>query len=458
VRARARGLVPALIARLSAPPACAAAGAAQAALLAAALRDADAALEFAARGGHAPLAAALARAAARGDEAALEPLAAAAALSLRALPRSAAGFRAPARADAVDAAAAPPLEFDFSSFLCAPAVDADALGGGARAPAPARAALPRVLVRLVSPLRARQASQADVGFALWPAALPLSRWVVAHRAPLLSGGARVLEVGAGVGLCGVVAALAAPRGAPPVWLSDFNATVLDNLARNAALNEPRAHARDADERALAELAEGGADAPPRMRVAFADWSCDAAGGEARADGGGEARADGADEARADGAEGDGEARADGADEARADGAEGDGAPARSWEPALPAGALFDVILGSDMICSAADARGVAAAVRARLAPRGVAVLLLPPPDVRWGVDALPAAAAAAGLALASRALAPDFLRATWVPGGGGCGDGGAAAAAAAAGAREADAATTASGYEPRARLYFLRHA
>lgn len=83
---------------------------------------------------------------------------------------------------------------------------------------------------LVRPVKERQHSQFDVGFQMWPAAVILSRYLC--RNPDVIRGRRVLEVGAGLGLCGLVAA----HFATAVTLSDFNPVVLRALEGNVALN------------------------------------------------------------------------------------------------------------------------------------------------------------------------------------------------------------------------------
>ena len=115
---------------------------------------------------------------------------------------------------------------------------------------------------LVRPVKERQHSQFDVGFVMWPAAVILSRLLCRH--PELVRGQRVLEIGAGLGLAGLVAAhlqqtsskLAEPSsrgsvdgrgGASSVTLSDFNPLVLRALEANVALNAGRA-AGDAGEK------------------------------------------------------------------------------------------------------------------------------------------------------------------------------------------------------------------
>lgn len=65
---------------------------------------------------------------------------------------------------------------------------------------------------------------------LWPSARELARHLA--RSALVGPGVRVLEVGCGLGLCGVVAAL---RGAE-VTMTDFNPDAVSAARRNAELN------------------------------------------------------------------------------------------------------------------------------------------------------------------------------------------------------------------------------
>lgn len=84
---------------------------------------------------------------------------------------------------------------------------------------------------LIHQVTERQSAQEDVGFVMWPSAVALSRWLVSN--PQVVKGRTVLELGAGCGLTGLVAATLSPSH---VILSDFNPKVLENLERNIVLN------------------------------------------------------------------------------------------------------------------------------------------------------------------------------------------------------------------------------
>ncbi|CAM9725150.1 unnamed protein product [Scytosiphon promiscuus] len=142
---------------------------------------------------------------------------------------------------------------------------------------------------LVRPVKERQHSQFDVGFVMWPAAVILSRLLC--RDPDLIRGRRVLEIGAGLGLAGLVAAriqqgyllmssltgknknhagdgdgtvTAAAAVAASVTLSDFNPVVLEALEANVALNADWSRGT----KAAAGDADGGAG---KVHVRHLDW-------------------------------------------------------------------------------------------------------------------------------------------------------------------------------------------
>ena len=72
----------------------------------------------------------------------------------------------------------------------------------------------------------------NVGLQVWRGALLLADFLVDQRTELVEG-ATVLELGAGCGLCGV---LAARLGAGCVYITDVGNTVLSNLAANVLAN------------------------------------------------------------------------------------------------------------------------------------------------------------------------------------------------------------------------------
>ena len=99
--------------------------------------------------------------------------------------------------------------------------------------------------------------QHDVGFVMWPSSVTLARWITQHPALILESAAKggILELGAGCGLVGLTAASIIKLdlechkgeefrddGRPPeepacIFLTDYNPTVLENLAHNIRLND-----------------------------------------------------------------------------------------------------------------------------------------------------------------------------------------------------------------------------
>lgn len=75
---------------------------------------------------------------------------------------------------------------------------------------------------------------------IWAAATVLCREMLTR--PSLVAGRNVLELGSGCGLCGL---LAVKMGAATVCVSDFEASVLDNLRESVRLNTTDAPAPDA---------------------------------------------------------------------------------------------------------------------------------------------------------------------------------------------------------------------
>lgn len=82
-----------------------------------------------------------------------------------------------------------------------------------------------------------QVAEGGLGWRVWVGALVLAEWMVGHAEALR--GRSVLELGSGLGLCGLVAAR---LGAAEVTMSDCLAPLVDNLRLNAVLNASRAPA------------------------------------------------------------------------------------------------------------------------------------------------------------------------------------------------------------------------
>ncbi len=197
----------------------------------------------------------------------------------------------------------------------------------------------------------------DVGFLLWPNAILLSRFLCSKlgdgadvRRTLLPN-ARVLELGAGIGMVGLALANCAcvddAMSAAPaeVILTDFNPEVLQNLRYNISLNCPMRNDAACDGRHA-----------PIVRAAKLDFTAATSAALPASD------------------------SAVLAAEQQGSGWRGENAVHE---------AAADVVVGADIIASAEDARSVVGVLQLTLAkPHGVAFLALPHSDSRYGVDAL----------------------------------------------------------------------
>lgn len=266
----------------------------------------------------------------------------------------------------------------------------------------------------------RMGAQADTGYVNWPAATILARWLALH--PQTVAGKGVMEVGAGLGLCGLVAA----RWAGEVLLTDYNLACLERLQRHVELN------RDAGHQEAAEAGTGG-DGKQRpqkqeqvqpalareggVKVRWLDWDRietpsspappASASGLVGAAGvalevGGPASSSSplrwrvSAPAVVEEEEEEGEAGGLGGSSSSGTTSSSDRSGSSSGSafgrPAWGA-RLLDVIVGSDVICDASCARGVAGLIAATLKPKGeggVAFVTAPFPAHRYGVDCFPA--------------------------------------------------------------------
>jgi predicted nicotinamide N-methyase len=179
---------------------------------------------------------------------------------------------------------------------------------------------------------------------MWPSAVVLSQWLVSN--PSVVRGKRVLEIGAGCGLTGLVAARLQKQynnegdtndheggqQHQSLILSDFNTTVLQNLQRNVALNN------------VCEVCS----------VAGLDFYQQSGTADRWKDMNGVEREQ------------------------------------------------VDVILAADMICQPADAVGAANTIHDALRPGGRAIVVCADAAHRYGVDHFPAECRRVGLEIMSR--------------------------------------------------------
>ena len=90
---------------------------------------------------------------------------------------------------------------------------------------------------LIHQVTKRQTAQADVGYLMWPSAIVLSRWLLSNTHILKDK--TILEIGAGCGLVGILAATIVKDCNKPdqVIITDVNNVVLENISRNISLND-----------------------------------------------------------------------------------------------------------------------------------------------------------------------------------------------------------------------------
>jgi hypothetical protein len=346
--------------------------------------DIDCALEFGMRGGHQQLQRLLSQAARlpvpESDEVThpMELLADAVGACSQALPE---GYSFPMSPTLSDAYEHMPAFFSFEAPLLRDPAPADA----GKQPA---ATCIKLVVR--QEWSKRMESQADVGQVLWPAAEIMSRWAAetACAAWQQSGYSSLLELGAGMGLTGLLTAHFMPK----VVLTDFNTVVLRNLHYNAVLNTAASNLVQGDDAGAGTVHALPSNFPAAHTVLVRrlDWSLD-------------------------------NSRDPPLTNQRAvlqplpsglSGERGSRVQSLEWgcnlHPDLDGCPSFDVIIGSDMICCKEDAENVARATAHWLAPCGTAYFMLPPSRVRWGVQCFASAAEQLGLVVVDE-LVPHHL-------------------------------------------------
>ena len=116
----------------------------------------------------------------------------------------------------------------------------------------------------------RMESQADVGQVLWPAAEIMARWIAQEAGQVWQrkGYANSLEIGAGMGLTGLLAAQFFEK----TVLSDFNPVVLRNLYHNCRLNLSNTVSQDILPSESVEALPSAFPATSKVAVRKLDWS------------------------------------------------------------------------------------------------------------------------------------------------------------------------------------------
>jgi predicted nicotinamide N-methyase len=284
--------------------------------------------------------------------------------------------------------------FELPAPRAASASDGDGggdAGASASASASAGADTAGVASSVCVPVQETSWEAGGLGWRVWGAAHVLSRELCAAPRSLLAG-ASVLEIGAGCGLCGFVASA---LGAREVVLTDALPALLSTLAASAALQaraegvvsaEEAAAAADDDDEAPDAAAWVWRGAAPGRRLLVRNFLWD-------------------DEAA--------DAASPAADEAfkrsmlagqlrRADVA----AALVTTAPSLPPGATFPLVIGSDLLYDWGQRRPLPRVLRARLAPGGVALLVLPVRD-KTLMDAFCVALSQEGLAWDARPSRAD---------------------------------------------------
>ena len=235
--------------------------------------------------------------------------------------------------------------------------------------------------------------QRAVGYVLWNSAVVLARFLVHNRG--LVDSRSVLEAGAGLGLCGLVAA----RYAREVCLSDFTEELLANLHVNVGIN--RGAAIDGRAAAVAprcvvcevrhlDFSTLPDEAPPMATAPSSSSSSSSSSTSAAAATAGPPPSSTSSTCSDGGTDSDGKMwRADRPTQFRS----------------VEVGRRYDVVVGSDTVYCQEDAEGVARVALHHLADDGVLLLVVPQPQHRYGTEHQVPALVAAGFDVCWRPLA-----------------------------------------------------
>lgn len=219
--------------------------------------------------------------------------------------------------------------------------------------------------------------QKSVGYILWSGAIILSRWINANNDQITDK--RVLEIGAGLGLCGIVAA----KYAKHLTMTDYNEIVLNTLAKNVEINTRNSNISNDDDLLggyKAALANSN-----NIDVSYLDWDtleiepfsfsyvpCNVYGSN--------------------------DSKTVNVNTVKENNDD-------NYTPlSFPTLDKYDVIIASDMICCENDAIGIAKSLKIFLKDDGISIFVIPQPRFRYGTEALIPALTAIGMKVLSRPI------------------------------------------------------
>jgi len=222
--------------------------------------------------------------------------------------------------------------------------------------------------------------QKSVGYILWSGAIILSRWINYNNDIIKDK--TVLEIGAGLGLLGMVAA----KYASHVAMTDYNEIVLQTLVKNVEINSRNnTISEDVDFLGGYKPALTNSD---NIDVFYHDWDtldvepftfsyvpCSPYGN--------------INDSKT-------------VNVTTKENADDNYAPLTF--PSIDINKMYDVVIASDMICCENDAVGIAKSVKTFLKPDGICLFVIPQPQFRYGTEALIPALKGIGMKVVARPI------------------------------------------------------
>ncbi len=96
----------------------------------------------------------------------------------------------------------------------------------------------RTIPKDINEIASSNKANLTVGYYLWDASIAMAYWLVKNS--IFFKNKKVLEIGCGAGLVGIVAASYASR----VYMCDFNLKIIENVSYNIKLNSKKAHSNN----------------------------------------------------------------------------------------------------------------------------------------------------------------------------------------------------------------------